>query len=112
METETKNYDDSAIFQKELQPLLDKLHEICESHEIPYALLLQYGQADDPTNPDTRSRAVLAVQAVTIPERTCPVLQAVAMIGTDPRQAAISLVVAAAGTHGVEDRSEPVAGNA
>lgn len=112
MEIESKNFNETDVFTRELEPLLGKLHDLCNEHNLPYAVFVQYGQTDDPDQPDTRSRAIMCVQHVTIPERTCPLLNAVAMATHAPRAAAVAMLIAAVGTHDIQGQDQHEAGHA
>lgn len=42
-ETHTKNYDASAIFKSEIEPVVEQLRVLCTEHDLPVALIICYG---------------------------------------------------------------------
>lgn len=98
-----KIYDETEVFMKEIFPLMEQVHALCEKHDLPIVMYCQYGQEDDPDAPDDRTRAAMSAMVGTPGERAAPMMHALALAMTDPSKAILSMVAALAGQVRVVD---------
>lgn len=98
-------YDESAVFNSEVYPLLEKAHAICDKHGISMVAYCQYGQCEDPDDA-SHTRASMAALVNIEGNKACPLIHAVALVAKSPEKASLAMIAATMGCHGIVEQEE------